>query len=44
MLGGGAWRLEHLVTANRLMLQAAQNALSGAAPRTIWRTVKTLPG
>ena len=36
--------LEHLVTANRLMFQAAQDALSGAEPRTIWQRLPMLPG
>jgi hypothetical protein len=36
--------LEHLLTANRLMVQAAQDALSGAAPRTIWQRLPVLPG
>jgi hypothetical protein len=35
---------EHLLLANRLMLQAAEDALSGIAPRTIWRRLPVLPG
>ena len=36
--------LEHLVTANRLMFRAAQDAMSGAVPRTIWQRLPMLPG
>jgi hypothetical protein len=35
---------EHLLTANRLMVQAADNALNGARPRTIWQRLPVLPG
>jgi hypothetical protein len=35
---------EHLVTANRLMFQAAEDALSDARPRTIWQRLPVLPG
>jgi hypothetical protein len=35
---------EHLLLANRLMLQAAEAALNDAAPRTLWRRVPGLPG
>jgi hypothetical protein len=36
--------LEHLVTANRLMLRAAEDALDAARPRTFWQRVPVLPG
>ena len=35
--------LEHLVTANRLMFQAAEDAMSGSAPSTLWRRLPLLP-
>ena len=35
---------EHLLTANRLMLQAAEAALNNAGPRTIWQRLPVLPG
>jgi hypothetical protein len=35
---------EHLLTANRLMFQAADDALSGKPPRTFWQRVPLLPG
>jgi hypothetical protein len=35
---------EHLLLANRLMVQAAEAALNGTAPRTIWRRLPVLPG
>ena len=35
---------EHLLTANRLMLQAAEAALSRARPRTLWQRLPVLPG
>ena len=35
---------EHLLLANRLMLQAAEDALNDIAPRTIWRRLPVLPG
>lgn len=34
---------EHLLAANRLMLQAADDALDGARPRTVWQRVPVLP-
>jgi len=34
---------DHLVTANRLMLQAADEATNGAMPRTIWQRAPVLP-
>lgn len=36
--------LEHLVTANRLMFQAADDALNDARPRTLWQCLPLLPG
>jgi hypothetical protein len=35
---------EHLLTANRLMFQAAEDALNNARPRTIWQRLPVLPG
>ena len=35
---------DHMLTANRLMFQAAEDALNGAAPRTLWQRVPVLPG
>ena len=35
---------EHLLTANRLMLQAAEAALNNAGPRTLWQRLPVLPG
>ena len=35
---------EHLLAANRLMFQAAEDALNGTAPRTVWRRLPLLPG
>jgi hypothetical protein len=35
---------EHLFTANTLMLQAADDALREAAPRTIWQRLPVVPG
>ncbi len=35
---------DHLIRANRLMFQAAENALDDAAPRTIWQRLPVLPG
>ena len=35
---------DHLLTANRLMLTAAEEALTGARPRTIWQRLPVLPG
>jgi hypothetical protein len=35
---------EHLLTANRLVLQAAEAALNRAAPRTVWQRLPVLPG
>jgi hypothetical protein len=35
---------EHLLTANRLMLQAADDALNRARPRTLWQRLPVLPG
>jgi hypothetical protein len=34
---------EHLVTANRLMLRAAQEALGDTTPRTVWQRLPGLP-
>jgi len=34
---------EHLLTANRLMLLAAADALIGARPRTVWQRMPVLP-
>jgi hypothetical protein len=36
--------LEHLVTANRLMFQAAEDAQNGAIPTTLWQRLPILPG
>jgi hypothetical protein len=36
--------LEHLLTANRLMAHAAQDALDGTRPRTIWQRLPVMPG
>lgn len=35
---------EHLLTANRLMLQAAEAALDNTRPRTVWQRLPVLPG
>jgi hypothetical protein len=35
---------DHLFTANRLMFDAAENALTGATPPTIWQRLPMLPG
>ena len=35
--------LQHLVTANRLMLQQAARALDGTHPRTLWQRLPVLP-
>jgi len=35
---------EHLLTANRLMFQAADAALNNAEPRTLWQRLPVLPG
>jgi DinB superfamily len=35
---------EHLITANRLIFQAADEALAGTQPRTIWQRLPVLPG
>src|SRR5215203_3162281 len=35
---------DHLLTANRLMLQAAEDALNGASPRTVWQRLPVVPG
>lgn len=35
---------EHLLTSNRLMFRAADDALSGKPPRTFWQRVPLLPG
>ncbi len=34
---------EHLLLANRLMLRAAEDALNGARPRTLWERLPILP-
>jgi hypothetical protein len=36
--------LQHLVTANERMLQAAEERLSGARPPTLWQRAPLLPG
>jgi hypothetical protein len=36
--------LDHLLTANLLMLNAAHAALDDAAPRTIWQRLPVMPG
>lgn len=41
---GVAQCFEHLLTANRLMLQSAYAALDEAQPRTIWQRLPVLPG
>jgi hypothetical protein len=35
---------EHLLTANRLIFQAAEAALNNARPRTLWQRLPVLPG
>ena len=35
---------EHLLTANRLMFQAADDAVRGVRPRTLWQRLPVLPG
>jgi len=35
---------DHLLTANRLMFQGAEDALNDAVPRTLWQRVPVLPG
>lgn len=35
---------EHLLTANRLMVQAAEVALSNTQPRTVWQRLPVVPG
>jgi hypothetical protein len=35
---------EHLLTANRLMFQAAEAGLNNARPRTVWQRLPFLPG
>ena len=35
---------EHLLTANRLMLQSAEAALNNAQPRSLWQRLPVLPG
>lgn len=35
---------DHLLAANRLMMQAAQDALDGAKSRTIWQRLPVMPG
>jgi len=35
---------DHLLTANQLILQCADEALAGAQPRTIWQRLPILPG
>jgi hypothetical protein len=35
---------DHLLTANRLMFQAAEAALNNARPRTLWQRLPVLPG
>ena len=35
---------EHLLTANRLIFQAAEAALNNAGPRTLWQRLPVLPG
>ena len=34
---------DHLLTANRLMFSAAEDALSGATPSTVWQRLPVLP-
>jgi hypothetical protein len=44
----GRWSVgqcfEHLLTANRLMLRAAEDALDPARPRSLWQRLPILPG
>lgn len=35
---------DHLLTANRLMFQAAEDALDASAPRSVWQRLPVLPG
>ena len=35
---------EHLITANRLMIHAAEEALDDSRPRTVWQRLPVLPG
>jgi hypothetical protein len=35
--------LDHLLAANRLMLRAADDALAGSAPRSVWQRLPILP-
>jgi hypothetical protein len=35
---------DHLLTVNRLIVETADNALSGRSPRTIWERLPVLPG
>ena len=35
---------DHLLTANRMMFKAADDALTGAAPRSLWQRLPVLPG
>ena len=35
---------EHLLTTNRLMFRAAEDALNDARPRTLWQRLPVLPG
>jgi hypothetical protein len=35
---------EHLLTTNRLMFRASENALDDALPRTVWQRLPVLPG
>ena len=35
---------DHLTTGNRLMFQAAEDALTGATPPTVWQRLPVLPG
>jgi len=35
---------DHLITTTRLMLQAADAALSGTAPKTVWQRLPAVPG
>lgn len=41
---GVAQCFDHLVTANRLMLQSAAAALDESQPRTVWQRLPVLPG
>ena len=36
--------LDHLLTANRLMFRAADDALNEASPRTLWQRLPIVPG